>query len=62
MKINQRLVFPPNTRRDKTSSIINVILNQGEDIEWIWQYHSDGSREAIGYNIIKKYDKLQKNI
>jgi hypothetical protein len=57
-KSKKRTVYAPQAERNSTPpAVISVILDEDEDVEWIWTHTADGKSVVTGYIITKRTDK-----
>jgi hypothetical protein len=38
-------------------AVVSVLLDEGEDVEWVWTHASDGMSVVTGYKITKRSDR-----
>ena len=38
-------------------ALVSVVVEEGEDVEWIWTHFADGRSVATGYRIVNKRRK-----
>ena len=57
-KGKKRTVYAPQAERNSSPpAIISVVLDEDEDVEWIWTHTADGKSVVTGYIITKRTDK-----
>jgi hypothetical protein len=50
-----RIAIAPQTGQpDALPQVDNVVLQEDEEIRWIWTHHPDGRKVVTGYEIVKK--------
>lgn len=54
IKDGQRIEYAPVAGSiDVSSSVISVVLNEDEEVQWCWAHFPNGSSVVTGYEIIK---------
>lgn len=38
-------------------AVVSVLLDEGEDVEWVWTHAADGMSVVTGYKIAKSSDR-----
>ena len=60
---SSRVVYAPAASgTDPSSSVISVVLNEGEEVKWCWTHFPDGSSAVTGYEIVKVESKVGVNV
>ena len=57
-KSRKRTVYAPRQERGtEPPAVVSVVLDEGEDVEWIWTHTAAGKSVVTGYIITKRTDK-----